>query len=86
MIDGTAPITLQGAGRDQTWLIEAKANKGLLGVHIDHTVVEDLTLDTQTNSATIYWMNSSEKVVSKTFRSVAGLRAWFSLGPDAAKS
>jgi hypothetical protein len=50
VIVGTAPITLQGAGRDQTWLIEAKANKGLLGVHIDHSVVEDLTLDTQTNS------------------------------------
>ena len=49
VIAGTAPITLQGAGRDQTWLIEAKANKGLLGVHVDHTVVEDLTLDTQTN-------------------------------------
>jgi hypothetical protein len=49
VITGTAPITLQGAGRDQTSLIEAKANKGLLGVHIDHSVVADLTLDTQTN-------------------------------------
>jgi hypothetical protein len=47
VIDGTAPITLQGAGRDETFLIEGKANKGLLGVHIDHTVVEDLTLNTQ---------------------------------------
>lgn len=49
VIAGTSPITLQGAGRDQTYLIEAKANKGLLGVHVDHAVVEDLTLDTQTN-------------------------------------
>jgi hypothetical protein len=49
IIEGTAPLTLEGAGRDQTYLIEAKANKGLLGVHIDHTVVENLTLDTQTN-------------------------------------
>jgi len=48
VIEGTVPITLQGAGRDQTLLIEAKANKGLLGVHIDHSVIEDLTLDTQT--------------------------------------
>lgn len=47
VIDGTAPITLQGAGRDETFLIEGKANKGLLEVHIDHTVVEDLTLNTQ---------------------------------------
>ena len=49
IIEGTAPITLEGAGRDQTYLIEGKANKGLLGVHIDHTIVENLTLDTQTN-------------------------------------
>jgi len=26
-------------------------------------------------------MNSLEKVVSKTFRSAAGLRAWFTLDP-----
>jgi hypothetical protein len=31
-------------------------------------------------------MNSAEKVVSKTFRSAAGLRAWFALDPHAAKS
>jgi len=42
-----------------------------------------ICLDAQTNSATLYWMNSSEKVVSKTFRSAAGLRAWFSLRPAA---
>lgn len=47
VIEGSAPITLQGAGRDQTWLIEGKANKGLLGVHVDHSIIEDLTLDTQ---------------------------------------
>lgn len=45
-----------------------------------------ICLDTQTNSATLYWMNSAEKVVSKTFRSAAGLRAWFALDPHAAKS
>ena len=44
-----------------------------------------ICLDSQTNSATLYWMNSSEKVVSKTFRSAAGLRAWFALEPQAAK-
>ena len=40
-----------------------------------------ICLDSQTNSATVYWMNSLEKVVSKTFRSAAGLRAWFTLDP-----
>jgi Pectate lyase superfamily protein len=48
-IQGSAPITLMGAGRDTTSLIEARAGKGLLGVHIDGSIVESLTLDTKTN-------------------------------------
>ena len=50
-IDGTAPVTLMGAGRDTTVLTEAEPNKGLLGVHADGSVVEGLTLDTQTANA-----------------------------------
>jgi hypothetical protein len=45
-----------------------------------------ICLDSQTNSATVYWMNGLEKVVSKTFRSAAGLRAWFAADPHARKS
>ena len=45
-----------------------------------------ICLDSQTNSATVYWMNSLEKVVSKTFRSAAALRAWLALDPYAHKS
>jgi hypothetical protein len=46
-----------------------------------------ICLDSQTNSATVvYWMNNLEKVVSKTFRSAAGLRAWLALDPHAYKS
>ena len=51
VIDGTVPVTLQGAGRDETSLIQASSGKGLLGVHVDGTTVEDLTLDTQTHDA-----------------------------------
>lgn len=47
-IEGSAPITLMGAGRDSTSLIEAEGGKGLLGVHVDGSIVEGLTLDTQT--------------------------------------
>jgi hypothetical protein len=47
VIQGSAPVTLQGMGRTQTFLIEARPNKGLLGVVTDHTVVSNLTLDTQ---------------------------------------
>jgi hypothetical protein len=49
VVTGSAPITLQGAGRDSTYLVEMHLGKGLLGVHIDGSVVEDLTLDTQTH-------------------------------------
>ena len=49
-IDGTTPVTLMGAGRDSTDLIEAETNKGLLGVHADGSVIEGLTLDTQTSN------------------------------------
>ena len=49
LIQGAVPITLQGAGRDATSLIEAVPDKGLLSVFSDHTVIADLTLDTQTN-------------------------------------
>ena len=49
LIEGAVAITLQGAGRDDTSLIEARPGKGLLTVLSDHTVVSDLTLDTQTN-------------------------------------
>jgi hypothetical protein len=48
-IEGTAPITLMGAGRDTTSLIEGRPGKGLLGLHVDGSVIEDITLDTQTH-------------------------------------
>jgi Pectate lyase superfamily protein len=48
-IEGSAPVTLMGAGRDTTALIEAKSGKGLLGVHVDGSLVEGLTLDTETH-------------------------------------
>src|SRR5947209_1441913 len=41
VIDGSVPLTLRGAGRDQTVLIQATSGKGLLGVHVDGTTVED---------------------------------------------
>jgi Pectate lyase superfamily protein len=48
LIQGTVAITLQGAGRDVTSLVEAVPGRGLLSVLTDHTIVADLTLDTQT--------------------------------------
>lgn len=49
LITGVSPITLQGSGRDKTFLIEAVKGKGLLSVFPDGTTVSDMTLDTQTH-------------------------------------
>lgn len=49
VIQGPSPVTLMGAGRDSTSLIEGRTNKGLLGVRSDKSVVEDITLDTKTH-------------------------------------
>jgi Pectate lyase superfamily protein len=87
VIDGTVPITLQGAGRDQTWLIEAKANKGLLGVHIDHTVVEDLTLDTRTNDggAALFVQANDTSLLNTTVLGGPSHFAIYYAGPKGAK-
>ena len=47
-IGGTVPITLAGAGRDTTTLVEMTNRKDLLSVRCDGTTVQDLTMDTQT--------------------------------------
>lgn len=49
-VEGSVPVTLMGAGRDSTSLIEAKTGKSLLGVHVDGSTVEGLTLDTKSNN------------------------------------
>jgi hypothetical protein len=87
VIEGMAPITLRGAGRDQTWLIEAKANKGLLGVHIDHTVVEDLTLDTQTNGggAALFVQANDTSLLNATVLGGPSHFAIYYAGPKGAK-
>lgn len=48
-IVGSVPITFEGAGRDVTSLVEEHPNKNLLEVRVDGTIVEDLTLDTQSH-------------------------------------
>jgi hypothetical protein len=47
-LDGTVPIVLAGAGRSTTTLVELTHRKDLLSVKADHTVVQDLTFNTQT--------------------------------------
>ena len=87
VIDGTAPITLEGAGRDQTRLIEGKANKGLLGVHIDHSIVEDLTLDTQTFSggAALFVQANDTSLLNTTILGGPNHFAIYYAGPKGAK-
>ena len=49
-IDGTVAITLAGAGRDTTKLVETTRRKDLLSIHCDGTTVQDLSFDTDTYS------------------------------------
>jgi hypothetical protein len=87
VIDGTAPITLKGAGRDQTFLIEGKANKGLLGIHIDHTVVEDLTLNTQEfgGGAALFVQANDTSLLNTTVLGGPNHFAIYYAGPKGAK-
>jgi hypothetical protein len=87
VIAGTAPITLQGAGRDQTLLIEGKANKGLLGVQADHSVVEDLTLDTQTfgGGAALFVRANDTSLLSTAILGGPNHFAIYYAGPKGAK-
>jgi hypothetical protein len=47
-INGTVPITLEGAGAGLTTLQETERRRDLLNVKCNGTIVEDLMLDTQT--------------------------------------
>jgi hypothetical protein len=87
VIAGTSPITLEGAGRDQTYLIEAKANKGLLGVHVDHTIVQNLTLDTLTNSggAALFVQANNTSLLSTRVLGGPNHFAIYYAGPKGAK-
>ena len=87
VISGTAPITLRGAGRDQTWLIEGKANKGLVGVQVDHSIVEDLTLDTKTfgGGAALFVRANDTSLLSTTILGGPNHFAIYYAGPRGAK-
>jgi polygalacturonase len=47
-IDGTVPITFEGASEETAILMETTTRKDLLSVKCNGTVIEDLTLNTQT--------------------------------------
>jgi polygalacturonase len=47
-IDGTVPITFEGASEDTAILMEMTLKKDLVSVKCNGTVIEDLTLNTQT--------------------------------------
>ena len=41
-----------------------------------------MCIDSVTNGVTVYWMNISGQVNSKTFRGVPALQEWFELRPE----
>jgi hypothetical protein len=40
-----------------------------------------ICIDSQSSTLTVYWTNALGKVVSKTFRNLSSLQAWFALQP-----
>lgn len=45
------PLTIAGAGRDSVTLTDTNPRSALLSIQVDHTVVQDITLDTQSTNA-----------------------------------
>ena len=41
-----------------------------------------MCIDSLTNSVTVFWMNVTGALNSKTFREVPALQAWFAVGPE----
>lgn len=87
VITGTVPITFQGAGRDSTYLIEMHPGKGLLGVHIDGSIVKDLTLDTQTHGGGVALFVRANDTTLRDARVLGGSRSFaiYYAGPKGAK-
>lgn len=87
LIEGSAPVALRGAGRDRTTLVESVGNKGLLSVRVDRTVVEDLTLDTQTHDggAAIFVQANHTALLRTQVRGGGRHFALYYAGPKGAK-
>ena len=66
---GTA-ITIAGAGRDTTRLIQGVANKGLLLVKADGSTVQDLTLDAHEHDGGSAFSTSSSNVTLQRCRAL----------------
>jgi hypothetical protein len=84
---GPAPITLEGAGRDSTYLVESHPGKGLLGVQTNGSVVESLTLDTQTHGGGVAIFVRANNTRLLDSRVLGGSRtfALYYAGPKGAK-
>jgi hypothetical protein len=87
VVEGSTPIVVIGAGRDQTTLVESNKDKGLLSVRVDGTVVEALTLDTQSNDggAAIFVVANHTTLLSARVLGGAHHFALYYAGPQGAK-
>ncbi len=87
IIAGTVPVTLRGAGRDVTSLIETVPHKGLLSVRTDGTAVEDVTLDTQTNDGGAAIFVQANNTLLEHARVLGGAHAFaiYYAGPSGAR-
>jgi pectate lyase-like protein len=87
VVAGTEPVTLKGAGQNLTYLVEMHQGKGLLGVQVDGSVVEDLTLDTQTHDGGVALYVRANNTRLENADVLGGTRtfAMYYAGPKGAK-
>jgi hypothetical protein len=87
-VRGGHPLTIAGAGRDLVILTNTNASGGLLSIRVDHTIVEDLTLDAQSANTRQALGVVANSVTVQNCRILGG-RQFFAIyyaGPAAASS
>lgn len=70
------PVTVAGAGRDQTFLVQGPGGQDLLSVKADHSVVQDLSLDTHAYNAGSAFITSANFVTLQRARAVGDTTEW----------
>jgi hypothetical protein len=67
-----APVTLAGAGRDLSYIVERTKKRDLISIKANHTITQDLTFDTATNDGGHAWGSSADFTTLRRCRVVGG--------------
>ncbi len=78
----------QTAAREGGFVAEIELGEGTvqwlrkIPSHMARDTYQRMSIDTVTNSVTVYWVGVPGKLNSKTFRDVPALQEWFQLEPQ----